>query len=55
LGALSVVVTAVLAAWFLKEKLNLIGQAACVLCLLGSTVTILHAPKAEHSNLSSST
>ncbi len=46
LGALSVVVTAVLASYFLGERLNVIGKLACLLCLLGSTVTILHAPKA---------
>ena len=45
LGGLSVIVTAILASYFLKERLNLIGKMACALCLLGSTVTILHAPK----------
>ncbi len=45
LGALSVVATAVMASYFLGERLNVIGKLACLLCLLGSTVTILHAPK----------
>ena len=50
LGALSVVVTAVLASHFLKERLNLIGKMACILCLLGSTVTVLHAPKVRRNS-----
>ena len=45
LGALSVVVTAVLASYFLRERLNLIGKMACTLAIFGSTVTVLHAPK----------
>ena len=45
LGALSVVVTAVLASRFLGDNLSLIGKISCLLCLLGSTVTVIHAPK----------
>ena len=45
LGALSVVVTAVLASKFLGDNLNLIGKLSCLLCLLGSTVSVIHAPK----------
>ena len=45
LGALSVVVTAVLASRFLGDNLNLIGKISCLICLLGSTVTIIHASK----------
>lgn len=44
LGALSVLVSAVLAARFLDEKVNLIGKIGCCLCLLGSTVIVIHAP-----------
>jgi drug/metabolite transporter (DMT)-like permease len=44
LGALSVLVSAVLASKFLDEKLNLIGKIGCTLCLLGSTVIVIHAP-----------
>lgn len=45
LGALSVLVTAILASYFLNEKLNLLGKMSCLLCLLGSTITVLHAPE----------
>lgn len=44
LGALSVLVSAVLAARFLDEQVNLIGKIGCALCLLGSTVLVMHAP-----------
>lgn len=44
LGALSVLVSAVLAARFLDEKVNLIGKIGCTLCILGSTVIVIHAP-----------
>ncbi|KAI6651053.1 Magnesium transporter NIPA2-like isoform X2 [Oopsacas minuta] len=44
LGALSVIVTAILAAYFLNECLNTIGKIGCLLCIVGSVVIILHAP-----------
>ncbi|KAF4520022.1 hypothetical protein B566_EDAN007170 [Ephemera danica] len=47
LGALSVLVSAILAAKFLDEKLNLLGKLGCVLCVLGSTVIVIHSPKDE--------
>ncbi|KAK5645343.1 hypothetical protein RI129_006643 [Pyrocoelia pectoralis] len=47
LGALSVVVTAILASKFLNENLNIIGKLGCILCLLGSTMIIIHCPKTE--------
>ncbi|XP_067009582.2 magnesium transporter NIPA2 [Anabrus simplex] len=47
LGALSVLVSAVLASKFLNEKLNLLGKMGCFLCVLGSTVIIIHSPKEE--------
>ncbi|KYQ51271.1 Magnesium transporter NIPA2 [Trachymyrmex zeteki] len=53
LGALSVLVSAVLASRYLNEKLNLLGKMGCLLCILGSIVIILHSPKEEEiSNLS---
>lgn len=45
LGALSVLVSAVLASKYLNEKLNLLGKIGCLLCILGSTMIVLHAPK----------
>jgi hypothetical protein len=45
LGALSVLIGAVLASIFLKEELGRIGGVGCALCLLGSIVIVLHAPE----------
>ncbi|KAI4461056.1 hypothetical protein MML48_5g00008856 [Holotrichia oblita] len=47
LGALSVLVSAVLASKYLNEKLNLLGKIGCLLCILGSTVIVIHAPREE--------
>ncbi|XP_034676132.1 probable magnesium transporter NIPA6 isoform X4 [Vitis riparia] len=48
LGALSIIVSAVLAHFLLKEKLRKMGIYGCVLCIVGSTLIVLHAPS-EHS------
>ncbi|XP_039621959.1 magnesium transporter NIPA2 [Polypterus senegalus] len=47
LGALSVLVSAVLSSYFLNERLNIHGKIGCVLCILGSTVMVFHAPQEE--------
>ncbi|XP_008279480.1 magnesium transporter NIPA1 [Stegastes partitus] len=47
LGALGVLFGAVLAAWILKEHLNILGKLGCLLCFCGSLVLIIHAPKAK--------
>ncbi|XP_072938732.1 magnesium transporter NIPA2 [Epargyreus clarus] len=47
LGALSVLVAAVLASRYLNEKLNFIGKIGCLLCIIGSVVFVLHSPKSE--------
>ncbi|XP_052430850.1 magnesium transporter NIPA2 [Carassius gibelio] len=47
LGALSVLVSAVLSSYFLSERLNIHGKVGCLLCIFGSTVMVLHAPKEE--------
>lgn len=44
LGALSVVITTVLSAIFLKERLSLIGKVACFLCVLGAIIIVLNSP-----------
>ena len=44
LGALSVLIGAVLASIFLKERLGVLGKLGCALCLLGSVIIVLHAP-----------
>ncbi len=45
LGALSILVTAVLAHLMLNEKLNVFGIIGCVLCVTGSLAIVLHAPE----------
>ncbi|EPQ53707.1 DUF803-domain-containing protein, partial [Gloeophyllum trabeum ATCC 11539] len=45
LGALSVLIGAVLASFLLKEELGHIGRIGCTLCLLGSSIIVLHAPE----------
>lgn len=45
LGALSVIVSAVLSSKFLHETLNIFGQCGCVLCLVGSTMIVTNAPQ----------
>ncbi|XP_058506426.1 magnesium transporter NIPA2 [Solea solea] len=47
LGALSVLVSAVLSTYFLNERLNVHGKVGCLLCVLGSTVMVIHAPQEE--------
>ncbi|KAG8658401.1 probable magnesium transporter NIPA2 isoform X2 [Manihot esculenta] len=45
LGALSIIFSAVLAHFILKEKLHIFGMLGCVLCVVGSTSIVLHAPQ----------
>lgn len=40
--------SAALAHFMLKEKLQKMGVLGCLLCIVGSTVIVLHAPE-EHS------
>ncbi|KAG8453646.1 hypothetical protein GDO86_000325 [Hymenochirus boettgeri] len=47
LGALSVLICAVLSSHFLNEKLNMHGKLGCLLCILGSTMMVIHAPQEE--------
>ncbi|KAL2164891.1 hypothetical protein VTH06DRAFT_187 [Thermothelomyces fergusii] len=47
LGALSVVITTILSAIFLKERLSLVGKIACFLCIVGSVVIVMNAPKSS--------
>lgn len=47
LGALSVVITTILSAIFLKERLSIVGKVACFLCIVGSVVIVLNAPKSS--------
>ncbi|KAF2218592.1 magnesium transporter NIPA-domain-containing protein [Elsinoe ampelina] len=45
LGALSVVVTTILSAIFLKERLSFVGKIGCFQCIIGSVVIVLNAPE----------
>ncbi|OAG35975.1 hypothetical protein AYO21_09835 [Fonsecaea monophora] len=45
LGALSVVVTTILSAIFLKERLSFVGKVGCFNCIVGSIVIVLNAPE----------
>lgn len=47
LGALSVLVSAILASYLLDERLNLHGKIGCMLSILGSTAIVIHAPHKE--------
>lgn len=47
LGALSVLICAILSSHFLNEKLNIHGKLGCLLCILGSTMMVIHAPQEE--------
>lgn len=44
MGALSVVVTTILSAIFLKERLSFVGKIGCFNCIVGSIVIVLNAP-----------
>jgi drug/metabolite transporter (DMT)-like permease len=45
LGALSVVITTILSAIFLKERLSIVGKIGCFNCIIGSVVIVLNAPE----------
>jgi hypothetical protein len=45
LGALSVIVAAVFASFLLNERLGHLGRVGCALCILGSSIIVLHAPE----------
>ncbi|KAI4127925.1 MAG: hypothetical protein LQ347_004395, partial [Umbilicaria vellea] len=44
LGALSVVITTILSAIFLKERLSFVGKVGCFNCIVGSVVIVMNAP-----------
>ncbi|KAH0885840.1 hypothetical protein HID58_061936 [Brassica napus] len=50
LGALSIIISAVLAHFLLKEKLKKMGVLGCVSCIVGSVVIVIHAPKEQTPN-----
>ncbi|XP_044469446.1 probable magnesium transporter NIPA6 [Mangifera indica] len=44
LGALSIIVSAVLAHFILHERLHQLGILGCIMCIAGSVVIVIHAP-----------
>uniref|UniRef100_H3CQE9 NIPA like domain containing 4 n=1 Tax=Tetraodon nigroviridis TaxID=99883 RepID=H3CQE9_TETNG len=47
LGALSVLISALLSSYLLGETLNVLGKLGCLLCLLGSVLLVIHAPQEQ--------
>ncbi|KEP48885.1 magnesium transporter NIPA protein [Rhizoctonia solani 123E] len=47
LGALSVVICAILSSFFLNEKLTFFGWVGCFLCIVGSVIIALNGPKEQ--------
>ncbi|URE47607.1 hypothetical protein MUK42_14668 [Musa troglodytarum] len=45
LGAVSIIISAALAHIILQERLHIFGVLGCVLCVVGSTTIVLHAPQ----------
>ncbi|KAI8145090.1 magnesium transporter [Fennellomyces sp. T-0311] len=45
LGSLSVILGAIFASLFLKEKLDAIGKIGCLLSMVGALIIVLHAPE----------
>lgn len=43
-GALSVVITTILSAIFLKERLSFVGKVGCFLCVVGAVIIAINAP-----------
>ncbi|KAI8382290.1 magnesium transporter NIPA-domain-containing protein [Blakeslea trispora] len=52
LGALSVVISAVLSSIFLKERLSFQGKIGCFQCILGAIIIVLHAPEQSSADTS---
>ncbi|XP_028055582.1 probable magnesium transporter NIPA6 isoform X1 [Camellia sinensis] len=50
LGALSIIVSAILAHFMLKERLRKMGVLGCVCCIVGSVVIVIHAPQEQTPN-----
>ncbi|KAG6711856.1 hypothetical protein I3842_05G076200 [Carya illinoinensis] len=48
LGALSIIISAVLAHFMLRERLQKMGIVGCISCVVGSVVIVIHAPQ-EHT------
>jgi hypothetical protein len=47
LGALSVLIGAVLGSYFLNEELGTLGKLGSAICLIGAVIIVIHAPPDE--------
>ncbi|RWW22528.1 hypothetical protein GW17_00013264, partial [Ensete ventricosum] len=47
LGALSIIVSAFLSHFMLKERLQRMGILGCISCIVGSVVIVIHAPQEQ--------
>ncbi|XP_011080392.1 probable magnesium transporter NIPA4 isoform X2 [Sesamum indicum] len=47
LGALSIIVSAVLAHFILNERLHQLGILGCIMCITGSIIIVIHAPQEQ--------
>lgn len=47
LGALAVLIGAVLGSYFLHEELGILGRLGSAICLIGAVIIVLHAPPDE--------
>jgi hypothetical protein len=45
LGAMTIIVSTVLAHFILKETLHKMGMLGCLMCIVGSTVIVIHSPQ----------
>ncbi|KAM3204680.1 putative magnesium transporter NIPA6 [Capsicum annuum] len=45
LGVLSIIISALLAHFMLKERLQRLGVLGCISCIVGSVVIVIHAPQ----------
>lgn len=45
LGAVSIIISAILAHVILRERLHIFGILGCILCVVGSITIVLHAPQ----------
>ncbi|TKY67693.1 magnesium transporter NIPA6 [Spatholobus suberectus] len=50
LGALSIIVSAVLSHFLLKERLPKMGVLGCISCIVGSVIIVIHAPQEQTPN-----
>ncbi|XP_073292763.1 probable magnesium transporter NIPA6 [Primulina huaijiensis] len=50
LGALSIIISAVLAHFMLRERLQKMGILGCIACIVGSVIIVIHAPQEQTPN-----